>query len=521
LLTSKEIIERTGLSRATLNNYIASGLIPKPRVMPPGPEHGAAPRIGYFPDETLERIETIQRLKREGWSITRIAEHFAGRAGQSAPAAAAPAPEPAAPSEAPPAVAAGSAAPVRIAAPVTPAPLASLPAPTPEAARNLIAAGLALTPADAGQPAYLVNPSFGLVWMNAPAATSALSPLAGRTAAGNVLQHLLEVDEAQGRAALLRFHLEAARARGLPAAQLFDAVQGDDLAALQAEYRAIPRPAAQPLVAQSLLPAGADLPARWIHAVHFHEGVLFAMAPATQAEAIAGAHARPAAPPTLTPVAVLVAVLQDAADLWVRLSAEEYFELLNDVGQELDTIFRGHQGRPGVPAGEALVCCFLPQPQGSYLWNALAAAHRAREAMRQVSQRWRVRKAWDLELRINIGIDEGQDWLGTLGLPGQTELRVLGDAADRATQLSRASRAGTILLTRNLVGKLTRDERQRLTYGVPRLEGTQGEAPLLSTFARLADLAGPGAAPAAVADVAVAELLALHASASLSPGGSR
>ena len=79
MLTSKEIIERTGISRATLNNYIASGLVARPQVLPPGPEHGAAPRIGYFPDDTIERVETIQRLKREGWSIARIASHFAAQ----------------------------------------------------------------------------------------------------------------------------------------------------------------------------------------------------------------------------------------------------------------------------------------------------------------------------------------------------------------------------------------------------------------------------------------------------------
>ena len=79
MLTSKEIIERTGISRATLNNYIASGLVARPQVLPPGPEHGAAPRIGYFPDDTIERVETIQRLKREGWSISRIAGHFAAQ----------------------------------------------------------------------------------------------------------------------------------------------------------------------------------------------------------------------------------------------------------------------------------------------------------------------------------------------------------------------------------------------------------------------------------------------------------
>ncbi|GAB3759655.1 hypothetical protein GCM10028796_06940 [Ramlibacter monticola] len=301
----------------------------------------------------------------------------------------------------------------------------------------------------------------------------------------------------------------------MPAAatQLFSGLAPDAAAALQALYRDLPAPASLPMVARTLVPAAGALPPRWIHAVQFRQGVLFALGEAAGEAVPAPAPVEPAAaaaPPTLTPVAVLVAVLQDAADLSVRLSAEEYFELLNEVGGELDAIFRQHQGRPGRAAGEALVCYFLPQPPASYLWNALAAAHRTREAMRQVSQRWRVRKGWDLELRISIGIDEGQDWLGALGMPGQAGLRVLGDAADRAGHLSNGGRKGAILLTRNLVGRLTREERQQLTYGVPRPEGAHGEAPLLFTFARLADLGGPGAAPAAAADLAVAELLALH-----------
>jgi class 3 adenylate cyclase len=366
-----------------------------------------------------------------------------------------------------------------------------------------------------------VDEGFGLVWANQPATTSPISPIADRPASGSVFEHLLHVEPASGRDALLRFHLEAAHARGLETAHLLAGLAAEARESLQAMARELPPPPPLALVAQLLLPATQAMPARWIHAVHFQQGVLFALGEAASQAPLPPPAAAPASAPALTPVAVLVAVLQDAADLWVRLSAEEYFELLNEVGAGLDAIFRSHQGRPGLPGGQALACYFLPQPRGSYLWNALAAAHQAREAMRRVSQRWRVRKGWDLELRINIGIDEGQDWLGTLGLPGQSDLRVLGDAADRATHLSRCSRMGAILLTRNLVGRLTRDERQQLTYGVRRPEGTPGDAPLLFTFARLADLAGPGAAPAAVADLAVAELLALHATATLSPGGSR
>jgi len=79
LLNSKEILERTGISRATLNNYIGWGIVPRPDVLPPGPEDGEAPRLGYFPDEIVERIAQIQRLKKEGWSMSRIASHFGGK----------------------------------------------------------------------------------------------------------------------------------------------------------------------------------------------------------------------------------------------------------------------------------------------------------------------------------------------------------------------------------------------------------------------------------------------------------
>jgi class 3 adenylate cyclase len=89
-LNSKELLEKTGISRATLNNYISWGIVPRPQVLPPGPQEGAAPRIGYFPEDIVQRIADIQRLKKEGWDMKRISQHFSG--GQEAAVAPAPAP---------------------------------------------------------------------------------------------------------------------------------------------------------------------------------------------------------------------------------------------------------------------------------------------------------------------------------------------------------------------------------------------------------------------------------------------
>ena len=62
LITSKEIIEKTGISRATLNNYIKMGILPKPIVRRPGPEQKGVKKIGYFPASVLEHILKVKLL---------------------------------------------------------------------------------------------------------------------------------------------------------------------------------------------------------------------------------------------------------------------------------------------------------------------------------------------------------------------------------------------------------------------------------------------------------------------------
>jgi len=358
VLTSKDVLERTGISRATLNNYIATGLLPRPDVQAPGAGDGAAPRIGYFPDGTVERIAEIQRLKREGWSIARIAARFAG-------------------------------------APTAPAGTATSNEP----------------------PVYRATPS--------------------RTPAQ-------------------------------------------------------PSPQASP---EAVRPAFA--------------------APAT----VAGARqpplpSRQAPAPILTPVAVLVSTLEGAGDLWLQLPAGEYFELVNEIWIELDRIFVRHGGHHGRHPGEGMVCHFLPRHSPSYLWSALAAAQQVREAMGQVSSRWRTRKGWNVELCMNTGVDEGHEWLGPLRLAEPIELTVVGDAADHAAQLARSARGGAIWITRNLVDELSPEERRRIGFGVTRPSAGAEHRRLHASFAPLEELAAiqphPAPIPPGLARLAVTELLALE-----------
>lgn len=82
-ISSKDILERTGISRATLNNYIRLGILPRPLVQKPMESGTGAKKIGYFPYESLERIQLVQRLKQEGKSIGGIVRLLIQNAGDS------------------------------------------------------------------------------------------------------------------------------------------------------------------------------------------------------------------------------------------------------------------------------------------------------------------------------------------------------------------------------------------------------------------------------------------------------
>ena len=350
LLTSKEIIERTGISRATLNNYIASGLVPRPQVLPPGPEDGAAPRIGYFPDDTIARIEAIQRLKREGWSITRIAEHLGGASARAPTRGRAmPPPVP------------GAARPQR-AVPARRRP--SVPA-AADGRRCACGCG------DVPPPGLPGRRAFRVVWAN-DEARSRPPVAAGRR------RHRPAASSApagprtprSGRDAILRFHLgDGHGTRAAPAAELFRRPAAGRRpppceALLPRAPRGRSRAGEPPPV-----PAAGGAPARWRMPCTSATACCSPLRPPPAAPASAPAAARPAAvapaAPRLTPVAVLVATLQDAHGLWVRLTAQEYFELLNEVWTELDRDLPPPPRRARAQAGEVLVCYFLPDARAA------------------------------------------------------------------------------------------------------------------------------------------------------------
>lgn len=76
LITSKDVLKITGISRATLNNYIKIGILPKPVIQKPKTGFNTTKKIGYFPRAVVGHIEMVRHLKREGNSMADIARRF-------------------------------------------------------------------------------------------------------------------------------------------------------------------------------------------------------------------------------------------------------------------------------------------------------------------------------------------------------------------------------------------------------------------------------------------------------------
>jgi len=459
MISSKEILEKTSISRATLNNYINLGLIPKPDVRFPSPDDGDARRLGYFPEDALNRIDEIQRLKDEGMSMAEIVVRYAAQGLSDA----------------------DSGSHRKPAAPTAPKALPS-PAGTP------VNAGLRVTLADLPTPCYMVNYNFEITWHNEPARHGVLGGfdvLPSSSESRNVFSFLQ-----RGGAcvqcgpcdALLRFHFAVAKRRSTKGGfiALCKGAPTDTLGVLERLYQEaepLPHQAISQVTATALDAQGNCL-VHTVYATQFREGILFAYVPGEPAtdrlvellarrdEVIRDLIRKRL--PVLTHVAVLVADLQDSVKICAELPPEEYFELINQIWSAMEPIFRRYYGTYGKHAGDGMVYYFFPQPDCNYVMNALLAAHEMREAMRRISKEWQLRKGWSNELYLNTGLNEGQEWLGTFQTATHVEFTVLGDTINHGARLSDFARYGAIWATKNLLGKLDVDARKRVKFGVRR-----------------------------------------------------
>lgn len=495
MISSKQLIEQSGISRATLNNYIQLGLLPKPEVRSVSQKTAGGPRLlGYFPQAALVRVDEIRQLKREGLSMDDIVQYLTGKALNELDET-----EFADMATSTDAMAQRQTTPPRRSMGSVPVQDAS----SPKASRSG-AFSMPLTLDDMAQPAYMLNYNLEIVWYNESARTKlfGFGSLPDQSKDRSLFK-LLSRPEAklslqdQRAIALMNLRFALVRVGRSALEQLLSQADPELLPVLESIESVSPNP--QQAIAETVLQTSGDSASiQRAYAVYFREGILIALSPQTESQGelldflsrrdrvIEGLLRKRL--PVLTPLAVLVADLQHSVRICSELPPDEYFELINQTWSTMAPILRKYCGTYGKHVGDGMVYYFFPQPESNYLFNALGCATEIREAMHKISAEWQLKKRWFTELQLNIGLHEGQEWLGTFQTVNRVEFVVLGDTINYAARLSDFARHGSIWATKNLVSKLTPDERSRVEFGVQRQSQEYGDRFIPSSYAQVDSL---------------------------------
>jgi adenylate cyclase len=497
-ITSAEVLSKTGISRATLYNYVALGILPRPHVKRPEKGHGRAKRLGYFPISTLDVVERVNELKRGGMTMNEIKaalrpsdrSRHKDKDQHSAVPNMAPQDNVVELEE----IETQKSATVDDGRP-------ALQPETLSMHQNL---GLD----SVSGPAYMVNNQFEVEWSNAPAnddlfrLTKGLSEDITECSVFPLLLNQEHIQSAVDRDEILSFHLIAAKNR-IPRSRLYSLgalMEGEDIEMLLKTYDEVEAADRATLLHTTVNMAPADSPADWyvIYASFFREGVFFTYEPSVSPSDnllellgrrdIVIRELLKRRRPYLTPLAVMVADIQNSVKICAELPPEEYFELINQIWSTMEPILRKYHATHGKHVGDGLLCYFFPQPDSNYILNTLRCAEDMQRAMQAINIEWRARKAWTNELMLNIGVDEGQEWFGTYQTNTHLEFTVLGDTVNRGGRLSDFASGGTTWASKNLVGSLSQSERETICYGVHRVNAEGEKIFVDSTFSRISNL---------------------------------
>jgi len=497
-LSSKELLLETGISRATLYNYMALGILARPEIRSPekGHGHGRAKRLGYFPASALDVIAKINELKNRGMTMEDVKAAMTTSEQRNQKQAA----------EAPftdrlhdNVVEMGKAD-----TPTSGSNHDNIARQSPQSMPNHQALSLDTV----SGPAYMVNNQFEVEWANEPAndelfcLEKGLSEDITECSVFPLLLNQAHIKSALDRDEILRFHLMAAKNR-IPRTRLYtlgSQMDGDDVEGLLRTYDEVETADRATLLHTTVNMAPAGSPASWhiIYASFFREGIFFTYEPAQSPSDrllellgrrdIVIRELLKRRRPYLTPLAVMVADIQNSVKICAELPPEEYFELVNQIWSTLEPILRRYHATHGKHVGDGLLCYFFPQPDSNYILNSIRCSLEMQDAMRKINTEWRARKAWANELMLNIGVDEGQEWFGTYQTNTHLEFTVLGDTVNRCGRLSDFATGGSVWASKNLVGRLTQSERETIRYGVHRINGEGNRIFVDATFSRISNL---------------------------------
>lgn len=484
MITSKDIIDVAGISRATLNNYIKFGLLPRPIIGPPQPGDRGVKQIGYFPRDVLALLEQVRLLKGQGMTM----EDIVARLGRKSPLA------------------------QEVVSEVREDPAKTGEAPRsehpPGGYSRISDRGLRVTICDIESPAYLINRNFEVEWINQQAEdlvfgkkVRGLVDIESRNIFRLFFERMQSV-QTDDWTALVALHLSVLQAgiNGYVLSRLYRGISGQESALLQDIYSTlsvIPNREGAYHLPISLALTGTARQNYRVHTMTFREGTFFVYLPDDQVnedlmrmlsrrEQVINDLLRRRMP-SLVSLCVLVADLQDSVRISAELLPSQYFELINGLWECVGPSFEEHNAIYGKHVGDGMLYYFIDKPGENYIINCINCALELRENIKKFSRKWRGIKGWDNNLYLNTGINEGQEFFGTIHLGNTVEFTALGDTINIAARLSEFAKNGEIWTSKNLISKLSQEDRSSYSFGV-HSRARAGNGFIRDSFARLSDL---------------------------------
>jgi hypothetical protein len=190
--------------------------------------------------------------------------------------------------------------------------------------------------------------------------------------------------------------------------------------------------------------------------------------------------------PILISFSVLVGKLQDAVRICAELPSEEYSVLIHQIWQCMEDSFRRYDGLHAKHTRDGMHLYFQKECDSKYLLNTLLCAIDIRTRLKKLKDEWKMKKGWINELCLNIGISEGEEYFATI--PGSlTEFTPVGDPERYASHLSELGHFGSIWTTKDLLNRLTEEEKKKIRYGI-RHQRPEQCLLIENTFSRIMDL---------------------------------
>jgi adenylate cyclase len=472
MLNSKQIIEMTGISRATLNNYVALGILPNPVVKTSPDDAGRATRLGYFEETAVRIIQQVKELKKKGNSMADIAARLGSNKSTKKDT-----------------------------------PFESGHGPNlPEGSLNNLSFDNSIDSLPG--PAYMVNNNFELIWWNESASETFFcksDDISGDLESRSLLRLLFDSQVAGSEndlLDLLKPHVAAGKKRLSQQAliKIYSALDSEQLNTLKWVYETVEANGKAPMVHYPSILTGSGSEVQYcdLYVCFYREGILFTYSPVqlednflleflSKRNYVINELLRNRKP-YLTNVAVMVADVQNSTRICSELPAEEYFELINDIWQQSEPIYRKYYGTYGKHVGDGMVYYFFPQPDCDYKLNAIQCSLELKEMMKNITQKWQSRKGWFSDIYLNIGINEGQEWFGSFHAGGHVEFTVLGQTINHAGRISDFARNGAVWATKAMLNQIPGSDRKKVSFGITRTTTSNESIFITDTYSSIENL---------------------------------